>query len=230
MGRRAPARSKRGPEASTSLQEIVDAALALLARDGIKALSMRRLSVELGLGAMTLYSYFATKEELLDHCAARVLGNLGAKRPSGDWRAQLLELLSELHGRLRANPAVADIVNNRVGGLPVMDPFRESVLAALDDAGFDGREMVAIFTSLVAYVSGYTTIYRLRPRDREAVERKRLNHLPADLFPHLRASARDYADHVAPGGFELGLNLLLDGVAARAAKTRSSRRSSRARK
>lgn len=43
---------------------IVDTALALLDEAGLKAVTMRRVADQLGVGAMTLYTYLAGQEEL----------------------------------------------------------------------------------------------------------------------------------------------------------------------
>jgi AcrR family transcriptional regulator len=45
---------------------IADAALALVDREGLGALSMRRIGVALGVEAMALYHHFPNKEALLE--------------------------------------------------------------------------------------------------------------------------------------------------------------------
>ncbi|MGV9669271.1 TetR/AcrR family transcriptional regulator [Gordonia sp. NPDC003504] len=45
--------------------EIVDAAIRILERDGVDALSMRALASDLGVGPMTLYYYVPNKAALL---------------------------------------------------------------------------------------------------------------------------------------------------------------------
>ena len=59
-------------EASTTRREplnrerVLRAAVDLADREGIEALSMRRLGQELGVEAMSLYNHVANKEDLLD--------------------------------------------------------------------------------------------------------------------------------------------------------------------
>ena len=71
-GTREPA--TRGPKAELSLERIVDAAVALADREGLGALSMRRVATELGVGTMSLYRHVPGKGELLDLMLDRVGG------------------------------------------------------------------------------------------------------------------------------------------------------------
>ena len=50
---------------SLHLDEIVEAAIRILEREGPDALSMRRLAVDLGTKPMTLYNYVPNKSALL---------------------------------------------------------------------------------------------------------------------------------------------------------------------
>src|SRR4051812_47064186 len=63
-----PARraSDRGQYGRLSRERVLAAALALVDREGLSALSMRRLGAELGVEAMALYRYAASKDALLD--------------------------------------------------------------------------------------------------------------------------------------------------------------------
>ena len=54
------------PDAGLSKQRVVAEAVRLADREGVEGLSMRRLAGALGAGAMSLYHYVASKDELLD--------------------------------------------------------------------------------------------------------------------------------------------------------------------
>ena len=47
-------------------QRIAEAALRVIDREGLNALTMKRLGSELGVEAMSLYFHFSKKEEILD--------------------------------------------------------------------------------------------------------------------------------------------------------------------
>ena len=65
-----------GERHALTRRRILDAALALVDSEGLKALSMRRLGAALGVEAMSLYHHFPSKEELLDGLVATVLSEV----------------------------------------------------------------------------------------------------------------------------------------------------------
>jgi AcrR family transcriptional regulator len=77
-------------------ERIVDAALALVDSEGLEMLSLRRLAADLEIRSPTLYHYFASKTELLDAVAGRIIDEIWdsveaalAKAPDDDWEAAL---------------------------------------------------------------------------------------------------------------------------------------------
>ena len=71
-----------------SKQRVVVEAIRLADREGVDGLSMRRLAGALGAGAMSLYHYVASKEELLDAMIDVVFEEieLRLRRPTGSRR------------------------------------------------------------------------------------------------------------------------------------------------
>src|SRR6185437_3244101 len=68
---------------------ILAAALAIIDRDGVDGLSMRRLARALGRDPMILYRHAPNKAALLDGVAETVLARLEVDRTDPDWVAQL---------------------------------------------------------------------------------------------------------------------------------------------
>ncbi|MEA2218853.1 MAG: hypothetical protein QOJ35_1479, partial [Solirubrobacteraceae bacterium] len=68
---------------------MLQAAVALAARDGIDSLTMRKLADELGAGAMSLYHYVPNKEELLDGMVDIVFGEIELPPTGVDWRTAM---------------------------------------------------------------------------------------------------------------------------------------------
>src|SRR3954451_15244068 len=84
-----PARDKR----PLTRELIIDAALALLERDGLQGLSMRRLAQELGTGAASLYWPVGDKEELLGLLLDRIVGDQPVPEPDPKlWQGTVKEL------------------------------------------------------------------------------------------------------------------------------------------
>ena len=63
MERPQPATEPRVP---LSKERVLDAAVTLADREGLESCAMRRLADELGAGAMSLYHYVSSKDELID--------------------------------------------------------------------------------------------------------------------------------------------------------------------
>ena len=75
-----PSRTRR-PRGSLTPDAILDAAEEV-AVDGFAALTMREVAARVGAAPMSLYRYYATKDELVDALLDRVLGRLVAPAPT----------------------------------------------------------------------------------------------------------------------------------------------------
>src|ERR1700743_2792992 len=78
---RAPDRGSRPRREPISKEAIVTAAIGLLDREGLAALSMRRLAEELGTGAASLYWHVGSKDGLLDLVLDEIIGEQQAPEP-----------------------------------------------------------------------------------------------------------------------------------------------------
>src|SRR5262249_43559728 len=98
-------RSSRGPQPTLSHAQIAAAAIRIADREGLDAVSMRRVAAELGAGTMSLYRYVRTKDELHDLMRDTVAGedDVPAK-PSGHWRADLSVLAHQMRASALRHP------------------------------------------------------------------------------------------------------------------------------
>ncbi|MGH9279756.1 MAG: TetR/AcrR family transcriptional regulator, partial [Acidimicrobiales bacterium] len=65
---------------------ILEAALALVDREGMAALNMRALAQELGVGTMSLYHYVPSKDALLDGIVEALMAEIDIpSEKEGDW-------------------------------------------------------------------------------------------------------------------------------------------------
>jgi AcrR family transcriptional regulator len=152
---RSPAPASRGPKAGLSVDRIVAAGVALADRDGLDALSMRRVAQELGVGTMSLYRHVPGKAELLDLMFDRVLGEtLGKPRPQGDWRERLRAIAWESWRVYHAHPWMLQISQARPPlGPNVLDSY-EQLLQVVDGIGLEPGEMDAAVTLVSDFVAG----------------------------------------------------------------------------
>jgi TetR/AcrR family transcriptional regulator, tetracycline repressor protein len=210
-----PTKTKK--KAPLDRELIADAAVELVDREGIEALSMRRLASELGIGTMTIYGYFRDKEELLDASIERVARRYDLTAGEGDWRPRLRELVQTMYRSLLEHPSTVQIRSRR----PILNPGAiracEAGMTILDDAGFELKEAAAAFRLLFTYVFGYAAFSSYEP----SVKLKReweteLSALPEDEYPVVSGTAGELVNWMAGRvPFEEGLELILDGLEAR---------------
>jgi AcrR family transcriptional regulator len=102
-------RRERRQRRTLSEREIVDAAMALADADGIDAVSMRNVAQELGVGAMTLYSYVESKDDLIALMADRLMEQFLVPGPlPQDWRAALTAIATRSRETLVRHAWVMD--------------------------------------------------------------------------------------------------------------------------
>ena len=93
------------PPVALSRERIVAAALALIDRDGLQAVTMRRVAEALGVQAPSLYNHVRSKEALLDAVAGSVMDRVDTSGFDGDdWRAAIETWAWSYYDALVAHP------------------------------------------------------------------------------------------------------------------------------
>ncbi|WP_394841081.1 TetR/AcrR family transcriptional regulator C-terminal domain-containing protein [Pendulispora brunnea] len=204
------ARSKHTP---LSRERILSTALSILDREGLEAISMRRVGDELGVEAMSLYNHVANKAAMLDGIFETILRELPAPARSSSWRSALRKRARELRQVLRAHPHALPIFATRPAVTPASLAHVESVLEVLRRAGFSPRRALGALQVLAAYVVGHTIATR-SPRKPDEDARPAYERLSEEHFPRVREAARVLANYDETKEFELGLEAMLTGLEA----------------
>ena len=202
-------------------QRVVAEALAVIAQDGIQAMSMRALAARLGVVPGALYHHFGNKQQLQDLVLDGVLAEVDFHtNPSLAWTEQLKILASRLRQVLEAHPGVAGILKTRDPLGPHSLALAEAFLAPLQTAGFADREAGLAFFLLVDYTIGFavssprTSVNEQRVRD--TAIRTQLHEffrsLPPDRFPALVALGEHVWVDNRDQRFTAGLQVLVDGL------------------
>jgi TetR/AcrR family tetracycline transcriptional repressor len=208
---------RRGRRPGLSREQIARAALELVDREGLDALTMQRLAEQLGVGTMTVYGYFRRKEELLDAIIDAAVEDARPPPRTGPWRKQLRELVRFAHQRLGEHPALVQLRLREPVVRPEALRFGEAALAILHQAGFDSTEAARSFRLLFTYVVGYAA---LSPADTTEEQRRQaaaaIALLPEDEYPNLNRAAGETSKAMAgEEAFDFGLERILDGLEAR---------------
>jgi AcrR family transcriptional regulator len=211
--RPAKAGRRRNP---LSRDAIVDAALALLAKEGADALTVRRLAEELGTGPATLYWHIASKEELGELVYDRVMGEIELPEPDpARWQEQLKDLARQTYRvMLRHN----DLVRFSLGRVPVGPNMLRVMEWSLDlfrRVGIPDQAAAYFGDIFGRYLDASVLEVTMRGDgpDPEQVGQYFAN-LPADRFPNLVDLTRSMFAGNDDDRFEFGLDVLVRGLAA----------------
>ena len=209
---------------------MVEAALALADSEGLGAVTIRRLAKDLGVTPMALYWHFRSKGELLDGMAAEIFEEVDPSTDvSATWQEQLRALLGSMLGVLRAHPSTAILLSTRTASSEGSLRATEVALDILRRGGFSpaeatqiARHAVSTLTNLVGGEPGVVA----REQSEELLDARRrarlfLGSLPPERYPRLVEAATPLSEGVEPDAyFAFGLDLLLAGIEAMAARKR----------
>src|SRR6478752_8386346 len=211
-------------------EAIVQKALELLDRDGLDALSMRRVADELGAGAASLYWHVGSKDGLLDLVLDEIIGEQQVPDPEPErWQEQLKEVARTQRRTSLRHPYVVRISIGRIPMGPNALQYSERVLAILRAGGLPPRLAVQGYLLLIATVNGFTmdetgvedggTPDRDPAHLQETADMARdyIASLPTNLFPNMTSLASEFALADPDERFELLLDIFVDGLARRAA-------------
>ncbi len=227
-------RPRAGGEQTPLTQDaLVQAALVVLERDGLDALSMRRVAAELGLQAASLYWHVRNKEELLELLADAALAGIDLSASAGGWRDQAWVLAHRYRVLLKSRRDVPRLIAGRFVVGRHASTMMEHVLGVFRQAGFSpGGAAAAMYLLSVTYVQGFVlqemnpmrAVEALGGTPAEAMEAvsAELAGLPPESFPHLAEASSYLTAMDLDERFDWGLECLLDGLELRLAGSPAS--------
>ena len=185
-------------------------ALEVADREGLGALSMRRLGRELGVEAMSLYRHVASKQALLEGLVELVLDEAGVDSGAGEPRAVLRDWAHAFRAAARRHPEVVRLFATEPLATPAWGGAVEALLAVLRDAGASDEAAVHAYRLVTTFATGYV-LWELRQREQPALD-DYLRQLDPAAYPATHALAGALRDVDGEAEFGLGLDLLLAGV------------------
>ncbi|MDH6130155.1 TetR family transcriptional regulator [Kitasatospora sp. GP82] len=230
-GRSAP--EKRG---RLSRPLVLAAAVALVDREGLAALTMRRLAADLGVESMAIYRYTPGKEALVDGLVEAFFAEVNTRlrmspeegipeEESGTgrtWRAELRRIARAFASVAHAHPEILPLVATRPLSVPVarraapMLQLTEHILATLGRAGFDDATALTVYRTFVAWNLGCLLVDKRQvidnPDEPDPLLRLGLHRLPATQYPRMRALVPLFAEYDAEQELITGLDSLLNSL------------------
>lgn len=224
-----PRRGSRGPQPSRDREAITRTAIAIADREGVAAVSMRRIAAEIGAGTSSLYRYFARKDDLLNLMVDGALAG-GECRLSGDWRADMREVAEGLRARFKDHPWLC----STLAGKPTLGPNRmrmlEQSLSRLEATKLSLAERLVIIDTIASYVRGFVAseVADIAARAQSGLAEEQWLSDQADYAEALKTSGnyplsatlfgeleKTEPEHRQNEGFSAGLDIILDGIQVR---------------
>jgi TetR/AcrR family tetracycline transcriptional repressor len=214
-----PATKRRPP---LTRDAILDAAVRVVDRHGAEALTMRSVAGELEMSVSALYKHVENKEQLLQLLLDRVVGELRVPPPDPEhWQAQVKDVARQIKDIFTRH---RDLGSVALGRLPLGPNFvvsLEKQLAILR-AGQLPDEIAAFAGDLIGlYVAAWCIEEAGIPEggahEIENFQRMLAGYfssLPADDFPNITALAPALAGGDHAERFELGLEVIVRGLAS----------------
>jgi AcrR family transcriptional regulator len=208
--------SRRKPR-DLSRDKIVVAALALVDKIGVDAITMRRLADAVGVTPMALYNHFSSKRDLLSAIAQSVIGATEFDGGKADWREQVRHCFEVLRRLCLQHPGLPRLLEFE-GAAPasVFVPM-EVTLRALHEAGLNDVDSARTYFLLTGFTLAQAA-YQTRPvPDLEPSETTRTERIKGCGY-----TATEHLDLPATWDFDAsfayGISLILNGVEATVSK------------
>ncbi len=215
-----------------SRDRIVEAAIELADREGLPALTMRRLGQELGVEAMSLYHHVNGREDLLEGMVSAVVDGvqLPARQPLGPadgWQAFLQHVAHDIRRVAIEHPLLFPLVATRPPAAPWLRPplrslrIVETFLDGLLVRGVSEEQAVHVYKVFAGFLLGQLLLEVAEagaptgPADEpldegDAPVPNEDQQLSLDDYPTLRRLSTGLMAHDATGDFERALEALLD--------------------
>jgi AcrR family transcriptional regulator len=224
-----PSPRPRDLEAVLTRERILPAAIMVADKEGLSALSMRRIATELDVAPMSLYRHVRDKDDLLNGMMDVAFAEWRVSPPQRNhaWREILAEAARELWQIFRRHLWLAPVYSlTRPLVVPSGLAYTEHVLATLLSRGVQPATAFAMHLILFNYIRGFATSLEMEATAEADtgvtadewmdVQKPALEAVLADQdLPAFRA----VLDSFEPDGFDMdldalfeaGLGYLLDG-------------------
>ncbi|MFW2334904.1 TetR/AcrR family transcriptional regulator [Ilumatobacter sp.] len=200
---------------------VLDGALELADEIGVADLTIRRLAEALDSKPMTIYHHVPSKDEILDGIVDLVFAEIDLPDPELDWKAAVRGRCVSARQVLARHPWAVPLMESRRSPGPATLQHHDAVVACLR-TGLSLAMTGHAYATLDAFVYGFAIQEAALPTPgdemSDVVDDLATDEL-AEHFPALHEFATGRA--MQPGydfgdEFEIGLDLILDALEARA--------------
>lgn len=207
--------------------EIAAAAFEIADREGLHAVSVKRVAKRLKVSLAALEDYVVGRDDLLDLMLDAAFAEMQVPPAADgeDWRADLRALAYATQAVAMRHPWLCALAGTRTPSGPNGLRVNERILAAVDGLGLTPVEATQMANAVLAFVYGFVQLemgHVPRGRDAEAeaehkarTARYLIERTSSGDYPNLARLFADSADLAAHTAFDAGLDLVLDGIRLR---------------
>jgi AcrR family transcriptional regulator len=208
-----------------SQELIVDTAMRVLDAEGLDALSMRRIALDLRTGPASLYAHVANKDELLELMIDRIIGEMEMPPPDpARWQEQIVESAVAAHSVWSRHPGIARAALANIPVGPNSLRYSEATLAILRAGGVPDQQAGWFIDRLSLYVLADAfeeSLHRERGRETEHDAkayfeqiRAYFQSLPPDRFPVITSMVGALVGGGGDERLRFGVELMVRGLAS----------------
>jgi TetR/AcrR family tetracycline transcriptional repressor len=204
---------KKDTEQLTS-ERIIKAAMHVIDAEGLDALSMRRLGVELGVNPMAAYHYVPNKAALYDLVLDAVMSgvDLSGIDPAASLEDRLKQAARAYQAAILAHPRAIPVLAMRsVRSATAVRPL-EPLIGLLFEGGLSADEALAAVDAVAQYILGGALGYYHHTVDESAEPQREFDALPPEEFPNMTRILTEGRYLGFECEFEFGLDAIIRGL------------------
>ncbi len=194
------------------------AAVELVDRAGLGALTMRRLGASLGVEAMSVYKHVANKDDILDGMVELVIGQIETPSHVTDWKEAMRRRAASAREVLGVHSWAIGLIESRGATGSVALGYLNAVVGILRSAGFSIDQAAHAFWLLDSFVYGHvvqeTSMPVSTPEEITESTKAMLARITPEEYPHLVELGQQAmrSSFSFDGEFGYGLDLILDAL------------------
>lgn len=201
--------------------KILKEAIKIVDKQGLQALSMRKIASRLKVEAMSLYHYFNNKDDLLGAMIDHVFSEIKWTHTfnSKNWKSSIRNRCLQLREVLNRHPWSVGLLESHPNPGPETLKHHDEVLGCFLDAGFSESLSAHSYALIDSFVYGFALQENAMPvteaQDIQDLAEEIINQIPENHYPYFTKMTKNYytkPNYDFSKEFTFGLDLILDGL------------------
>lgn len=193
--------------------------MGLAKKEGLEAVSMRKVAALLDVEAMSLYKHVENKDDLFDGLIEQIIEKITLPADKTDWKQALRARAVSEYKVLSEHAWIIHLLETRSGTGHVRLSHQNHMIGILRRSGFPIELAFQTMIVVTGYVYGFVvfaTAWNPKSKERSKTMKKAEQEIKPETHPYV-IEAISFAQSRSQSGehrseFEFGLNLILDGI------------------